>query len=202
MYRQNFWRVHICDDWHRAFLSNMYMYTQSQKKCTMNSLASLATQGHGQVTPAGSYLIIQIWNRSQRIQSKNVKWFSRYLYSNIWICRENRKQYWNEVFGTLLSRALLKWSMLQSSSIYSIPQQKCNFPRCVSFEIECICFPRLDDWSPHTNSNGALVLFPVSSVCECNAFLRYHWRFNCTCFKQLILLCTFIVIWMTFVVML
>ncbi len=35
-------------------------YTQSQKKRTMNSLASSVIQGHGQVTPTGSHLIMQI----------------------------------------------------------------------------------------------------------------------------------------------
>ena len=35
----------------------MLTYTQSQKKCTMNSSASLVTQGQGQVSPAGSDLI-------------------------------------------------------------------------------------------------------------------------------------------------
>ena len=32
-------------------------YTQSQKKCTINPLASSVTQGQGQVTPAGSYTL-------------------------------------------------------------------------------------------------------------------------------------------------
>ncbi len=36
------------------------MYTQSQKKRTMNSLTSLVTQGQGQVPPAGLYLIMII----------------------------------------------------------------------------------------------------------------------------------------------
>ncbi len=36
---------------------NTCLYTQSQKKRTMNSLASPVTQGQGQVTPAGSYLM-------------------------------------------------------------------------------------------------------------------------------------------------
>ncbi len=45
----------------------------------MNSLASLVTQGQIQVTPAGSYLMIGIWNRSQKTSFKNVKSFSRYL---------------------------------------------------------------------------------------------------------------------------
>ncbi len=42
------------------------IYTQSQKKRTMDFLASPVTQGQGQVTPAGSYLITGIWNRSQK----------------------------------------------------------------------------------------------------------------------------------------
>ncbi len=35
-------------------------YTQSQKKCTMNSLASPVTQGQGKMTLAGSYLVMEI----------------------------------------------------------------------------------------------------------------------------------------------
>ena len=35
-------------------------YTQSQKKCTMNSLTSPVNQGRGQVLLAGSYLIMRI----------------------------------------------------------------------------------------------------------------------------------------------
>ena len=39
------------------------IYTESQKKCTMKSLASPGTQSQGQVTPAGSYFIMRIWNK-------------------------------------------------------------------------------------------------------------------------------------------
>ncbi len=42
-----------------------------------------------------------------------------------------------QVFCTLLPRALAKWNTQQSSSIYTLPKKKGNFPRCVSFETEC-----------------------------------------------------------------
>ncbi len=52
-------RTRICHS--RTMLINspsgdLQVYTQSQKKCTMNSLASPVTQGQGQVTPARSKL--------------------------------------------------------------------------------------------------------------------------------------------------
>ena len=42
----------------------------------------------------------------------------------------------------LMVRALAKWNILQSWSIYTLPKKKRNFPCCVSFEGECIriCF--------------------------------------------------------------
>ena len=43
-----------------TFPCNLVHYTQSQKKRTMNSLASLVTQGQGQVTPVRSHLITHI----------------------------------------------------------------------------------------------------------------------------------------------
>ena len=42
-----------------------------------------------------------------------------------------------QVFYTLLPRALAKWNTLQSSSIYTLLKKKRNFPCCVSFETEC-----------------------------------------------------------------
>ncbi len=62
-----------------GFIRSTVIYTQSQKKRTMNSLASAVTQGQGQVIPAGSYFITIIWNRSQKTPFKNVKRFPRYL---------------------------------------------------------------------------------------------------------------------------
>ncbi len=41
----------------RIWACPVIAYTQSQKKHTINSLASPGTQGQGQVTPAGSYFI-------------------------------------------------------------------------------------------------------------------------------------------------
>ncbi len=48
----------MTDCWNINFTESKIhaIYTRSQKKRTMNSLACLATQGQGQVTPAGSYL--------------------------------------------------------------------------------------------------------------------------------------------------
>ena len=43
----------------KSNLLNQWRYTQSQKKCTINSLASSGTQGQGHVTRVGSYFIIQ-----------------------------------------------------------------------------------------------------------------------------------------------
>ena len=57
--------------------------------------------------------------------------------SNFWVLQENSEQFWNRFFCTLLPRALAKWNTLQSSSIYTLPKKKCNFPCCVSFEEEC-----------------------------------------------------------------
>ena len=48
---------------------------QSRKKCTMNSLASPVTKGHGRVPPAGLFLISGIWNRLQKTRS-NTLWSS------------------------------------------------------------------------------------------------------------------------------
>ncbi len=52
----------------QQFLNSAWIniYTQSQKKHTMSSLASHVTQGQGLVTPAGSYFITRIWNRLQK----------------------------------------------------------------------------------------------------------------------------------------
>ncbi len=44
---------------------NRSVYTQSKKKCTMDSLACPVTQGQGPVTSAGSYHVIRTW----------LKWF-------------------------------------------------------------------------------------------------------------------------------
>ena len=41
-------------------LKRFLLYTQSQKKHTMKSLASPGTQGQSQVTPVGSYFIMRI----------------------------------------------------------------------------------------------------------------------------------------------
>ncbi len=60
-----------------------------------------------------------------------------YRYSNFWVLQENREQVWNWFFYILLPRALAKWNTLQSSSIYTLPKKKRNFPCCVSFEGEC-----------------------------------------------------------------
>ncbi len=46
-----------------------------------------------------------------------------------------------QVFCTLLPRALAKWNTLQSSSIYTPPIKKRNFPCCVSFEEKCMPYP-------------------------------------------------------------
>ena len=66
------------------------------------------------------------------------------LYSNFWVLPENRKKFLNGVFCTLLPTAWAKWNTQQSLSIYTVPKKKCNFPRCVSFETECILVPRVD----------------------------------------------------------
>ena len=58
---------------------SIQVYTQSQRKRTMNSLPSPVTQGQGQVPPAGLYLTMRIWNRSQKTLFKNLKLFSQYL---------------------------------------------------------------------------------------------------------------------------
>ncbi len=42
------------------FLGDCRLYTQSQKKRTMNSVASPVTQGQGQVTPAGSFWSLKL----------------------------------------------------------------------------------------------------------------------------------------------
>ncbi len=59
-----------------------------------------------------------------------------YMYSNLWVLQEIRQRFWNGFFCTLLPRASAKWNTLRSSSIYTVPQKKCNFPGCISFETE------------------------------------------------------------------
>ncbi len=61
-----------------------------------------------------------------------------YRYSNFSVLQEKCEQFWNRFFCTLLPRALAKWNTLQSSSIYTLPKKKRNFPCCVSFQGECI----------------------------------------------------------------
>ncbi len=89
----------------------------------MNSLAFPVTLDLGHVTPAGSYLIMGIWNRSQNTPLENVEWFLRTILQ------------WG--FCTSLPRAGAKWNTLQSWSIYTLPKKKHNYPRCISFETEC-----------------------------------------------------------------
>ena len=59
-------------------------YTQSQKKRTMNSLASHATQGQGQVTPAGLYLIMLCFGICKTatipLQSRQIRYFSQMIH--------------------------------------------------------------------------------------------------------------------------
>ncbi len=60
-----------------------------------------------------------------------------YRYSNVKSIAREPWTILEQVFGTLLPRALPKWNTLQSSSIYTLPKKKRNFPCCVSFEEEC-----------------------------------------------------------------
>ncbi len=63
----------------------------------------------------------------------------------------------------------VKWNTLQSSSIYTLPKNKRNFPCCISFEGECI-LPKMKRWKKncltHWGKNSFAIILVWSSFFE------------------------------------
>ncbi len=77
----------------------LLIYTQSQKKRTMNSLTSSVTQGQDQV-PTGRFILDH--ENLKHVAKNLIQKFSLfYMNSNFWVLRENCEQFWNVFFSAL-----------------------------------------------------------------------------------------------------
>ncbi len=121
------------------------IYTLLQKKHNFSEPIFPGDPGSLTLTPGHVHFVK--WkpaslNYTLRKKKCNFKTFLRgefllfYRYSN---CKRTVNNF-GTGFCTLLPRSWAKWNTLQSSSIYTLSKKKRNFPCCVSFEEECICY--------------------------------------------------------------
>ena len=124
------------------------VYTQSQKKRTMDPLTCPATQGQGQVPPAGSYLIMRncpifrillfVW---VDMHSNNLK---------LW---ENGEEFWNGVFCMRWPGTLARWFTNPALPNYTLRKKNATFQLSQGLNFHCFTCNQTAEYCERTVNN-------------------------------------------------